>query len=394
MLGLGVFASVALYLPQTFALANAPSNRYLSPSGTDNQNDCTIATAPCGTWQHALDSAQAGDAILAAGGIYTDITVSDQVTQVAVISQSVTIQGGYTDTFAEPPDPAANPTILDPQGQGRVLTIRDAGQVTLSGLELVNGATSGQADRGGGLYAISTTLTVADSVVSKNRAGYGGGLYLQHSQITVQDSEISENSAQFGGGGIRCYDCTGIIQGNQLISNTAVLHGGGFHITNSPLTLSQNSIRSNQVSSGSNGWGGGGHLHGSSAVLIQNMISDNSGYWGGGLRLVNSSATLQGNVIRGNQAVIGGGLTLETGSHALLENNAILENSASSQGAGVYILDAQPDFYHTTFNGNGETAVFSAGHRPSQFSQQPDSQSDQRHRQQRSGCHPHHDVVG
>ena len=361
LLGLGGFFAVTLRLPQAHALANAPSQRYLSPTGIDTDNDCTNLAAPCASLQHALDMGQANDLILAAGGVYTDLYVSNSMTQVAVISQPVTIQGGYTAVYTEPPDPFANPTIFDAGGQGRVLTLLDAGQVTLNGLQLMGGATNGSADRGGGLYAINSTLTLVDSAIRQNRAGYGGGLYLQNSQIDLQRNDISDNEAQFSGGGLRCYACTGTLSQNQILSNTAVLHGGGFQLTNSPITLADNIIQYNQVSVVTSGWGGGGHLHNSAASLIRNTISGNSAYQGGGLRLISSVATLQGNVIQGNQATIGGGLSLETTSNAILENNAVLGNNASSQGDGIYILNAQPNLSFNTFNGNGETAVFVGG---------------------------------
>jgi uncharacterized repeat protein (TIGR01451 family) len=278
----------------------------------------------------------------------------------AVISRPVTIQGGYTAVFSEPPDPAANPTILDAQGQGRVLTIRDAGQVSINGLHLTGGDTPAHTDRGGGLYAINSILTLADSTVSRNQAGYGGGVYLQHSQVNILRNKISSNDARFSGGGIRCYDCTGNINQNQILSNTAVLHGGGFQLTGSPLTLAGNTIQNNQVSVNVNGWGGGGHLYDSEAILIHNTISGNRGYQGGGLRLISSPAALQGNVIRDNQATIGGGLALEGSSRVFLENNVVLANSAASLGDGIYIRDAALNLRHTTFN-NNDTAVFVEG---------------------------------
>lgn len=361
MLGLGTLAGVVGLLPQANALINNSSNRYLSPSGSDNNNDCTHQLTPCATWQHTLDSAQAGDIILAASGVYTDIVVSANVTQVAVISQAITIQGGYTSTFTDPPDPVSHPTVLDAQSQGRVLTIRDVENVSIRGLQLTGGAVSGQYEHGGGLYVINAQLILADSIIHQNRAGYGGGIYLQHSQISLMNNEIRQNEALRGGGGIRCYDCTGSISQNQIISNTAVFHGGGFHITNSPVALSANNIQSNTVSTVNSSWGGGGHLHNSDANLTSNLFQNNSGYWGGGLRLVNSPATLQGNVFRSNQANFGGGLLLETNSNGLLENNALVDNQATTDGDGIYIRDAQPELRHTTLNNNGDTAIFATG---------------------------------
>ena len=356
LFGLGIFSVITSYSSQAYALAGDASLRYISSTGVDSNNDCTNLATPCGTWQYTLDTAQAGDTILATGGVYTAISV----TQIAVISQSITIRGGYTAVFTSPPDPVANPTILDAQGQGRVIAIRDAEQVIISGLYLTGGNTFAASDRGGGLYAINSGLILTTSVIHQNEAGYGGGIYLQNSEVSLFDNEISDNQARFSGGGIRCYDCVGFINHNQIVSNTAVLHGGGFHLTNSPLTLTGNSIQNNQTPIISTSWGGGGHLHNSPAILSGNIISGNSGYQGGGLRLINSSATLQGNLIQNNQASIGGALTMEGSSHAFLENNALVGNSALSLGGGIYILGAEPTLYHTTFNDN-ETAVYATG---------------------------------
>ncbi len=350
------------FLPKARALAAPSSQRYLAPTGSDLNNDCSNLATPCQTWQHVLNTAQAGDSILAAAGIYTDITASNAVSQVAVISQSVAIQGGYNTTFTDPPDPTANPTILDAQGRGRVLTIQDAGQVTIRGLHLTGGTMSGQNNRGGGVYAINSTLTLADNIFDNNQAGYGGGIYLQNSQVQLSNNVFRNNRAQISGGAIRCYDCTGNIINNQVLSNTAVLHGGGLQITNSPLLLQSNQVQSNQVSTGATGWGGGLHIHNSNATLIRNNIIGNIAYKGGGLRLINSPATLQGNVFYNNEAAIGAGLSMESQSNAFLENNAFVNNITPSSGSGIYILDTQPTFQHTTMNGNGETAVLVEGH--------------------------------
>ena len=84
--------------------------------------------------QDAVDAANDGDVIKVATDVYTDVHSRPSppgyagpavITQVVYISKTVTLRGGYTAPgFADPPDPEANPTTLDAQGQGRVLVYR------------------------------------------------------------------------------------------------------------------------------------------------------------------------------------------------------------------------------------------------------------------------------
>jgi len=97
--------------------------------------------------QHAVDTAHPGDEICVAAEPCADLTVRPRgdvtttgvVTQVVYVSKTVTIRGGYMTTNWNVPDPAANLTVLDAQGHGRVLYIvgdispsRAAGQVGLT----------------------------------------------------------------------------------------------------------------------------------------------------------------------------------------------------------------------------------------------------------------------
>jgi hypothetical protein len=119
VLGLGL----ALGLVWLSAYAQGPdsySTYHVAPS-------CTGVPAPCYTSvQEAVDAADdVGDVIKVATGMYTGVSArpapagyveapaSGMITQVVYITKTVTVRGGYTTTFAEPPDPEANPTTLD-----------------------------------------------------------------------------------------------------------------------------------------------------------------------------------------------------------------------------------------------------------------------------------------
>ena len=98
-------------------------------------------TGPCDytVIQDAVDAASDGDVIKVAAGTYDDINHHGGLAQVVYIVKSVTIQGGYTTAFTEPPDPVANPTTLDAGGMGRVIYIEGMINPTIAGLRITGG---------------------------------------------------------------------------------------------------------------------------------------------------------------------------------------------------------------------------------------------------------------
>ncbi|MBN1316398.1 MAG: hypothetical protein JXA42_13060, partial [Anaerolineales bacterium] len=81
------------------------------------------------TIQAAVDVADPDSTIKVAAGIYTDVHTflhwGTPLTQVVYINKSLTIEGGYTTNNWLTPNPAANPTVLDAEGEGRVFWIFD-----------------------------------------------------------------------------------------------------------------------------------------------------------------------------------------------------------------------------------------------------------------------------
>jgi hypothetical protein len=288
-----------------------PSVLYVAPGG-----DCG-GMSPCyGSVQAAVDDASDGDVIKVATGVYTGVknvpslnTATFTATQVVVITKTVTIPGGYTTAFTEPPDPDANPTTLDAQGQGRVVYITGDISPTIKGLRITGGDAHGLGevhppplwsfDGGGGMYILNATATIKNNQIFNNTADKGGGLYLDVS------------AAVFGG--------------NTVISNTAN-YGGGLYLSRGAPTLSGNIVSANIGTID----GGGLNFQASDAVLNGNTIISNTSCFGGGLFLVGGTPTLSGNAVISNTAGTGGGLWLHS-SAATLVNNVVADNRYVTQ---------------------------------------------------------------
>jgi len=284
----------------------------VATTGSDTPG-CGGAT-PCQTVQYAVDQAQVGEEVRVASGLYTGVQgrpapseylnppASGIITQVVYISKTVTIRGGYTTAFSDPPDPEANPTTLDAQGEGRVLFITGDISPTIEGLHITNGDATGLGsvwgqDIGGGVYAINATVTISNNRMSSNTAQYGGGLYLYDSDVTLSGNTVTDNTASERGGGLYLWSSDATLSGNAVMSNTTGYSGGGLFL----------------------------------------QFSDN--------------AALSGNTVISNIAQVGGGLYL-WGSDATLTNNVVADNQATSSGSGLGIRDSSPSLLHTTIARN------------------------------------------
>jgi hypothetical protein len=318
--------------------------------------------------QDAVDAADEGDVIKVAAGIYTDVHRRpspggsdyghgggpDVITQVVYISKTVTIRGGYTGAFTEPPDPESNPATLDAQGRGRVLLITQGASATVEGLRVTGGVATGlggylepwievPSDAGGGIYVSGAGATLRHNWVFSNAAGGGGGLYLGwNDTISVSGNVVTSNTADYGGGlYVDFSDAT--LWDNVITANSAGTDGGGLYFFNSDGTFSGNTVKRNSA----DGYGGGMMLWGHDGTLGGNTVSANSaGEYGGGMFLLGSDATLTNNVVADNQADSAGSGLLVMNCSPRLTHNTIARNSRGD-GSGIYIWKV-PSMYGPT----------------------------------------------
>jgi len=341
------------------ALAQGPTVRYVAPAptGNDNGNDCTNNSTPCATVQHAVDVADFGDEIRVATGTYTDVQARAGITQVVYISKTVTVRGGYTTTsnFADPPDPDANPTTLDAQGQGRVLFIIGDISPTIEGLRITGGFVKAS---GGGIYNKDANLALINTIITNNISsgtnwpdGLGGGVYAETGSVTLSGGQVISNSASYKGGGMCVWGGSVTLSGGQIIHNTAkgptAWDGGGGMFVLGSATLNGVQIISNSASHG-----GGLYVYLSNVTLSGVQIIDNSAASGGGGMFIwtDSSVTLNGGEITNNSARRGGGVG--SGGTFTLTNSVVSDNRADDLGSGLYIEGDSSLLLHTTIARN------------------------------------------
>lgn len=342
---------------------------------------CGTEGTPCLTVQYAVDKALPGDEIRVAAGTYTGVNDYGSLSQIVHLTKSLTIRGGYTTENWTTPDPDANPTTLDAEGEGRVMVIQPGVVVNLEGLRFQGGNATGlgggpdNKDAGGGLYILTATVTISNCVIMSNTGsitgtvpggdlggGLGGGLYAREGFTELIHNDIVSNTAGadvYGhGGGIYLDHGNAVLTQNRVMSNTASLrevgYGGGLYLYGGvppdpfpSASLLDNTLQGNYASRQSDGQGGAMYAYHYDLELLDNLIQHNIGGGpgqdsrGGGLYIFWSNAWLRDNQVLHNTASggkegISGGVHFCTCSSTtvILENNTILGNTANTFGNG------------------------------------------------------------
>ncbi len=181
---------------------------YITPDGTGD--------AP--TIQAGVDSASAGDTVLVACGIYTDIgyVAPDGVSSCVRMKSNITLLGEG--------DPSC--VVLDAQQQGRVILCDSIVAFEITGLTI----RGGNVLVGGGLMLQGAeNARIARCVFFDNRATAGGGIQIDMGTryVDIENCTFSRNHADYYGGGIRCEATDVNITGCWFEGNDGTYGGGG-----------------------------------------------------------------------------------------------------------------------------------------------------------------------
>ncbi len=216
---------------------------------------------------------------------------------------------------------------------------------------------SNQALTGGGVYMITSTLTIEGdcSEIDNNTADvHGGGIYAQGSTINLDnDAELYANDATTGDGGGAYLDDSVLWSDKAHIwYNTAAGYGGGVYADNgSGVDMDIDTypcvgVRCSRLyyNTASGGYGGAVYSYSSTVDLRNTFAERNTAILGGALYAYDSYVYLYNNLVAGNNATstAGDGIRLYVDSVLYGMNNTLAYNDANyaSTGRAVDIYTA------------------------------------------------------
>ena len=340
-------------LPGAFEVR--PTTRhYYSPSGTNDFPYVTPASAAT-SLQEAIEAAYDGDSLFVGSGTFDGFSLN--------VDRGVLLYGGWNSNFTER-NLATGKTVLNLAGN--VTFVSSGGAAGLDGFVIRYG--TGASDVipfpgyfGGAVRFMGGTAVVANceihsnGVGGSNNFGLGGGIYADGCAVDIRDNYIHNNAATQGGG-VCLRECSGIVAGNTISSNSLnasiqLRAGGGIAVFGSTdLNLFGNTVTGNtQVTEG-----GGVYVEGSAGVTIAGgAIGGNAAsFSGGGAALKNTTVVIDGVEFDGNTSgALGGALTSTETSDATVKNSSFLSNTALIGGA---VYAGGGDFFarHSLFVGN------------------------------------------
>ncbi len=319
------FATLVLLSVQVFLLSTLP---VVAQSTLDVCLGCTYESI-----QDAIDGSDPGDRIRVAQGIYTENLV---------ITKGIILEGGY-EASGWTRDIELYEATIDGNRSGSVISVTNASTVTIDGFTI----SGGQADNGGGIYVVDSTVVITGNKVLSNTAqDFGGGMYVENSAVMVTANDVISNSSGMVpdyswdhgyGGGIAILDGSDFtVTGNYVAENAVFRGGGGIYITGSVGSLVGNEIAGNgTVGDSALGYGGGIYVKNCSPLIEGNDIVSNTlgtqefpacyCAFGGGIFLVGSSSVITDNDISAN------GVTID---HSAWED---------AQGGGIYVAQEHED---------------------------------------------------
>ncbi len=280
--------------------------------GADETVGCLVRinevnTPLYGSIQAALLVANNGD-ILDVAGICKGVHQYDTGTPLGTIAvnlhidKNVTLRGGWNEQF----DLRESITILDAEGNGRVVYFAPAVTATLDRFHIIQGS----ADNGAGIYIDNAAPQIlSNNIYSNTATASGAGIYSNNSTPTIdKGNRIYENNAP-DGAGITLFatlaTTVATVQNNFIYQNSATATGGG--ILND----------------------GGDNL------LWQNTLVDNSALTGGAIYANNDDPDIRGNLIISNTATNTGGAYGLVGTTPTIGYNNFYQNTNGDVGGQI-----------------------------------------------------------
>jgi cysteine-rich repeat protein/predicted outer membrane repeat protein len=342
---IGFFLAALLWSPSALA-----TDRFVDPSGTD-ASDCSDSASPCATIDYAMGQSSPDDNIYLAAGTYLEdgLMVNMNLTFLGN-SRSDTfidgnnndriffIQAGTTATF----DNITFENALNSSSSGGAIECDDCSLI-ITDCAFTNNRTTGSSFYDGGAIACHVptaprTVTIANTIFSKNRSSGDGGAIWTSSPMTITDSTFDDNDADNQGGAIHANDKIDDITiiSSTLSNNTALASGGAITIhDDSTVTVINSTFSGNKTAKSGGaiyviGVGIPGILNLHNVTITDNTAnSDDSGTdIGGGLSIVDIASetiNIENSIIAGNRLGTAGdecykgtGSTINSGGYNII----------------------------------------------------------------------------
>jgi predicted outer membrane repeat protein len=317
----------------------------------------TVFTSADGQALRQAITAAAPGATVKVAGTCAGTVLEMGSNQVAFIDKLLTIAGGYTPTNWLAYDPVGNSTVVDAEGNGRVLRLTAA--ATLQGFTLTNGFI-GSGD-GGGLETTSA-LTLTDMVLFNNvNNTRGGGAYIGGTAV-VHNSRILNNGTRNAGAGL-------YVVGHATVTDSLFQsnsgqnvdgggrQGGGLNVQGFA-TIAHTDFYSNSIKNE----GGGAYAAGGMSLLGGTFDNNEcmASCSGGAVSTLASDVTISGTQFIGNQAASNGGAVHSNGNITITNthfanNRAVtsLGGAMAGFGSGLTVTVIDSHFEGNTAGGDG-----------------------------------------
>ena len=329
--------------------------------------------------QDALANAEGGDQVWIADGTYRPTTGSERGATFT-IPDDVKVYGGFAggEESLSDRDIAENVAILSgdigtteerSDNVYHVVTLNNVTRDTLLDGVTITGGNASESfnanSAGGGIYAIDSSATLSNLIITDNNARSGGGMYSSESQHQISNVEFLDNTTFNRGNGAGLYTLQSIDSLDNVVFgyNSAAGSGGGILNDRSTLSLEEAEFIANRA-----GANGGAIFNGTSntfnvsdSVFLNNSAIDN----GGGIyndRRFSAAAEyrVDATIFKGNVAGVGGGIyNNRTGEFSNVVTNSLFEDNYSRFGGGIYNNDSSPTIISSTFTNN--LSQFGAG---------------------------------
>jgi hypothetical protein len=279
--------------------------------------------ADVATIQGAISAASNGDVVAVHPGTYLEHEID-------FLGKAIRVTG------IDPLDPqTVGATVINGQAAGTVFYFHrgETRQSVLTGLTIMGGLGEGYPNnRAGGVTCRdNSSPTIEHCLIRNNTAGGGGGIYVKESAPSVSECTIRDNQVEFRGGGIYCHLAPMEIARCTIVDNVAAF-GGGITCNDCTPQIHECDIRRNYGSTG-----GGGIVCAAAEPSILNcmIIGNDGGGAGGGFSFAQSSP--------------------------VISNCTIANNIVSSSGGGAFFSESSPTFVNCIFWGDatGEFDIYS-----------------------------------